>query len=92
MKIVLTYLLSFNPVILIVRGLKPDDPNFWSRFIGMAVVSFLLGFVIGTGLGFVFYIFVSNMAPVNITLKKSMWFGGVFGAISGPLILAYFIF
>lgn len=92
MKTALTYLLSFNPVILIVMGLKPDDPNFWSRFIGMAVVSFLLGFVIGTGLGFVFYIFVSNMAPVNITLKKSMWVGGVLGAISAPLILAYLIF
>jgi Mg/Co/Ni transporter MgtE len=85
-------MLKFNHAFVIVRGLKPDDPNFWSRLIGMAVVSLLLGFVIGTGLGFVFYVFVSNMAPVNLTLKKSMWAGGVFGALCGPLILVYFIF
>ena len=77
---------------VLIIALKPDDPNFWSRFIGMAIVSLLLGFVIGSGLGFVVYMFVSGIRPNAFSIKSAMGTGGVNGAIAGPLILAYFVF
>ena len=73
-------------------GLSTEDPNFWSRFIGMIVVAGLLGFVIGAGLGLAVTAVIKNFNSENFPTKLIINTGGGVGAIFGMYIVYYFIF
>ena len=91
MNITMLTVQLFAYTMWIVRGLSQDDPNFWSRFIGMLVVSILLGFVIGSGLGIMVFMFIRGFRSDDFPIKKAINIGGLLGAIAGGWVLMHFV-